>query len=109
MALFELIFSALIIAIVPVGTFLGIQRTSKLWPLTFLTFLGSTISVINLRFAGQLLDLSNQNNSVPFLQSGDTLRTLSWVTGGILLLLGLRKMLKLRRESALKELLKEDS
>lgn len=104
MSSLELILGILLLGGIPTAITIAIIRKGQFWPLCFLTFFGTTISVINFRMAAELAaqsQLALLNTSLPL----DTaLRATGWLVAAIILSLGLRKLLRLRKAEALRQL-----
>ncbi|MGJ8724792.1 MAG: hypothetical protein ACSHYB_09570 [Roseibacillus sp.] len=108
MALLELSFKVLLLAGLPLGILIGIHRAKAFWPLAFLTFIGATITVINLRIAAQLSQLKAQPPSMSEVPSGAAYHVASWILAITILAFGLYKMHRLRISQAVAELLKDE-
>lgn len=107
MELLELAFKALLLAGPPLGALIGIHKSKAFWPLAFFTFVGATITVINLRIAAQLSALQHQQSSSP-PHSESIYHLASWVLGIAIISFGLLKIQRTRNSQALAELLREE-
>ena len=90
-----------------VGTILIILRTKVFWTLLFATFLGSTITFINFRIGAHLSNLALSGASSESFFSPSLLNSLA-LLATLPLVLGLRKMHRLRKEAAIAKLLAQD-
>ncbi len=93
---------------VPLAVLFGILRSKQPWPLTVWTCAGTAFSAINFRIAGSLADLSPKSHLLIGQHPGDLYRFSAWVVCPILLLIGIRKLLRVRAQQALAQLLAED-
>lgn len=102
-------FAGLILKIVmlagpPMAFLLGILKAQTYWPAAFFTFVGTTICAINFRIAGTLADLNPQTPLIVGTLSGELYRLFAWIVCPIILLVGIRKLLRMRAAQALAEL-----
>lgn len=107
MEIILLVLKVLFLGGLPVAFFFGIQKATHHWPVAFHTFVGATICAINFRVAGTLADLDPDRPPLLGLPAGDGYRAIAWVVCPFLLLLGVRKLLRIRRAQALAELHQE--
>ena len=106
MALLAIVFKALILLAPPVGTFIAIHRTQGYWPIAFSCFVGTAITAINFRVAGQLAELAASNQPPSSGSISPIFHFSAWILCPLLLFFGLRKLYKIRAAKALAELLK---
>lgn len=102
-----LVFKVALLGGLPLAVLLGICQANHYWPVALFTFVGTTICAINLRTAGVLAKLPERPNPILGRPPAEFYNAVAWVVCPLLLIIGLRKLLRLRRAQALARLLAE--